>query len=170
MSLHGNRNPETEVGTRDWDVTVIGLIMFLFGEMWTLVLWVTKAVGCFKYCWMGHTSRNVEDDGADNDLNCLGFEQDVSEEIFYYYYYFTRTNPSSPSLPSSRSSHFPHTPPTLCSSVMVRPPPWIVNGFCHIATWRQDQGPPPEEKNFSTLPRNCSCDILVKNVVAFVLV
>lgn len=74
MSLHGNRNPKTDVGTRDWDVTVMGLIMLLFGGMWTLVLWVTKAAGCFKYCSMDHTSRSVEDDGADNDLNHLGFD------------------------------------------------------------------------------------------------
>lgn len=48
MSLPGNRNPKTEVGTRDWDVAVIGLIMFLFGGMWTLVLGVTKAAAYFK--------------------------------------------------------------------------------------------------------------------------
>lgn len=54
MSLHDNRNPKTEVGARDWDVAVIGLIMFLFGEMWTLVLWVlstaqwTIPVGAWK--------------------------------------------------------------------------------------------------------------------------
>ncbi|EGV99439.1 hypothetical protein I79_014613 [Cricetulus griseus] len=44
----------------------------------------------------------MEDNGADNDLWCLGLDQDVSEE-----------------------------------------------------------------KNFSMWPKNCSCDILVKNVVAF---
>lgn len=143
MSLHGNRNPKTEVGTRDWDVAVIGLIMFLFGGMWTLVLWVTKAAGCFKYHSMDHTSRSVED-GADNDPNCLGFEQDVSEENFnFYYYYFTHTNPSSPSLPFSCSSHLPHTPPPICSSAMVRPPLGSQR-ILYSTTWRKDQGPPPE--------------------------
>jgi hypothetical protein len=28
--LHSNGNPKTEVGTRNWDISVIGLTMFLF--------------------------------------------------------------------------------------------------------------------------------------------
>lgn len=64
VSLQGNRDPKTEVGTRDWDVAVIGLIMVLFGGIWTLVLRVTKAAaGCFKYCSMDHTRRSVKDSG-----------------------------------------------------------------------------------------------------------
>ena len=76
--------------------------MCLLGEIWTLVLWVRKAVECFKHCLMGHTSRSMEDNGAENDLNCGGMVQEISEE-----------------------------------------------------------------KNFSMLPRDRSCDILVKNVIAF---
>jgi hypothetical protein len=29
---------KTEVGTRDWDIAVIGLTMLLFGRMWILEL------------------------------------------------------------------------------------------------------------------------------------
>ena len=43
--------------------------MFLFGEIWTLVFWVRKAVECFKHCLMGHTSRSMEDRGAKSYLN-----------------------------------------------------------------------------------------------------
>ena len=32
-----------------------GLTMFFFGGLWTLVLWVRKAVEWFKHCLKGHT-------------------------------------------------------------------------------------------------------------------
>ena len=54
--------------------------MFWFGGMWTLGLWVRKAMECFKYGIMGHTSRSVEDGGVEDDLNCGGPAQEVSEE------------------------------------------------------------------------------------------
>ena len=70
---------KTEVGTRDWGIAVIGLTMFLFGGIWTLVLWVRKAVECFKHCLMGHTSRSMENSGVECDLMNCG-NQVVSEE------------------------------------------------------------------------------------------
>ena len=63
---------------------------------------VRKVMECFKRSSMGHTSKSMEDSGAEGDLNCGSLAHEVSEE-----------------------------------------------------------------KNFSMLPRDCSCDILVKNVVAF---
>ena len=44
MSLHSNRIPKTGVGTRDWGIAMIGQTMFLFGGIWTLVLWVRERV------------------------------------------------------------------------------------------------------------------------------
>ena len=65
---------KTDFSTRDWDIVAIDLTMFLFGGIWTLVFWVRKAVGCFKHCLMGHTSRIIE------DVNCGGLTQEVSEK------------------------------------------------------------------------------------------
>ena len=56
--------------------------MFLFGAIWTLVFWVRRALECFKHCLMGHTSRNMKDNEADNDLKCQELTQEVSEENF----------------------------------------------------------------------------------------
>jgi hypothetical protein len=33
VSVHSKGNPKTEVGTKDWDVAVIGVTMLLFGRM-----------------------------------------------------------------------------------------------------------------------------------------
>ena len=41
-----------------------------------------KAVSCFKHCLIGHTSRSMLDNGADNDLKCCGLAQKVSEKNF----------------------------------------------------------------------------------------
>ena len=50
------------------------------------MLWVRKAVECFKHCPMGHTSRSMEDSGAECDLmNCGGLAQEVTEEILACY-------------------------------------------------------------------------------------
>ena len=52
---------ETEVGTREQSVTVTLLTVLLIGRMWTLRLWIKKAVGHFK-CNLdlfGHTSKNM---------------------------------------------------------------------------------------------------------------
>lgn len=43
--------------------------VFLLGAVCDLVLWVRKAVECFKHCLVGHISRSMEDNGAENDLN-----------------------------------------------------------------------------------------------------
>ena len=61
--------------------------MFLFGEIWTLELWVRKAVKCFKHCLMGLTRRSMEDSGAECDLmNYGGLPQEVSEKNFSMLY------------------------------------------------------------------------------------
>ena len=45
--------------------------MLLFEGIWTLGLWVRKAVESFKCCLMSHTSRSMEDSGAESNLmNC----------------------------------------------------------------------------------------------------
>ena len=69
VSLHRNRNPKTEVGSRDWGIAFIGLIMFLFGGMKILGVWIWKVIEVFKWDLMGHPSRNMEDLGAEHDLN-----------------------------------------------------------------------------------------------------
>ena len=56
----------------NWGIALIGLIMFLFGVMWALVLWVKKAIEYFKHCLMGHSSKTMEDSGAMSYLNCQG--------------------------------------------------------------------------------------------------
>ena len=50
------------------------------GGIWTLGVWVRKAVACFKLGLMGHCSRRVEDSGAEGDLNCRALDQKVLEE------------------------------------------------------------------------------------------
>ena len=77
VSLDSNGNPKAEVGPKDGDITVIGLIMFFFGGIWTLGVWVRKTVGCLNHCLMGHTSRSMEDSGTKSDLNCGGLTQKV---------------------------------------------------------------------------------------------
>jgi hypothetical protein len=45
VSIHSSKTlMETEVGTKDKGITVIGLTMHLFGRMWILGLWIWKAV------------------------------------------------------------------------------------------------------------------------------
>ena len=46
------------------------------------MLWVRKAEESFKHCLMGHISRNMEDNGVDNDLKCLELAQEVSQKNF----------------------------------------------------------------------------------------
>jgi hypothetical protein len=71
---------KTKVGTRNWGIALIGLTMFLFGEMWILELWIRKAVEWFKWSLRGHPSRSHEDSGAEGNLNSGGLAQEVSEE------------------------------------------------------------------------------------------
>ena len=42
--------------------------MLLFRVILTLVLWDRKAGECFKHCLMGHISRSVFDNDADNEM------------------------------------------------------------------------------------------------------
>jgi hypothetical protein len=43
--------------------------MLLFGGLWILELCIWKVVECFRWSLMGHPSRNVENIGAEGDLN-----------------------------------------------------------------------------------------------------
>ena len=55
--------------------------MCLFLGIWTLIFWVWKATECFKHCLMGHSSRSMEDSGAESDLmNCEELAQEFSEK------------------------------------------------------------------------------------------
>ena len=55
ISLYSNKTlTKTEVGTRKWGIAVMGLNMLLFGGVWTLKLWIKKAV-----------ERNWEVDGGE---------------------------------------------------------------------------------------------------------
>lgn len=42
--------------------------MFLFGEMWTWGFGVNRALECF----MGLTNKIIDNNGAEDDLNCGG--------------------------------------------------------------------------------------------------
>jgi len=43
VSLHSRKTlTKTEVGTRDWNIAMIGLTTLLFGRMWILGLWIWK--------------------------------------------------------------------------------------------------------------------------------
>jgi hypothetical protein len=70
----------TEVGTRDWGIAVIGLTMLLFERMWILGLCIWKAVECFKWSLMGHPTRNMEDFVTGSNLNCVDLAQEISKE------------------------------------------------------------------------------------------
>lgn len=59
---------------------MIDMTMVLFGGMWTLGLCVRKAVKCFESCLVGHSSKGMEDSGAEDDVNCGGLAQEASEE------------------------------------------------------------------------------------------
>jgi hypothetical protein len=66
MSRHSNKTQtKTKVGTRNWGIAVVGLTMLLLRGMW-----IRKAVECFKWGLMGHPRKNMEDSGAEGDLNC----------------------------------------------------------------------------------------------------
>lgn len=70
----------TELGTGDWDIAMLGLTMFFFEGMWIWGLWIRKAVECFKGELMSYPSRNIEDIGAEGELNCGGLAQEVSKK------------------------------------------------------------------------------------------
>ena len=79
---------------------MIGLTMFLFEGIWTLGLWIRKAVECFKCCLMGHTSRNMEDSVAEGDLNYGALDQEVSEKRMWLF------GPCPKSLPEDKVKRF----------------------------------------------------------------
>ena len=61
----------------------VSLTTFLPGRIRnTLELWTRKVIGHFRQTSAGHTSRSMEDSGAEGDLNCGGLAQEVSEENF----------------------------------------------------------------------------------------
>jgi hypothetical protein len=69
VSLHSNKTlRKTEVGTKDYGISVVSLTMVLFGEMWIWGFWIRKAVG-FKRCLIEHPTGNINDSGAEVDLN-----------------------------------------------------------------------------------------------------
>lgn len=80
LSLHSNGKSVIEIGTRDWSIAVIGLIIILLGGMWTWGRW--KALGCFKWGLMVHSSRSMEDSHAEHDLNCKGLTKEFRGEEF----------------------------------------------------------------------------------------
>ena len=58
---------------QEWSIAVMGLTMLLFGRLWIWGLW--KAMECFTWDFMGNPSRNMEDIGAEGDLNCADLAQ-----------------------------------------------------------------------------------------------
>jgi len=81
VSVNSNKTlTKTKVGTRNWVIAVIGVIMFLFGRMWIWELWIWEAVEFFKWISMGYSSRNMEDFAADSDLNTTDPARVVSVE------------------------------------------------------------------------------------------
>ena len=81
--LQSNGKFNSEVGTRDWGIAVIGLAMLLFKRMWILGLWIWNTVECFKWDLMGHPSRTMEDFVAGSDLNCVDLAQEISKEKYF---------------------------------------------------------------------------------------
>jgi len=54
--------------------------MFLLGGVWIWGLWIRRIVKYFKHGLMDNPSRNIEDSGAEGDLNCGGLTQEDSQE------------------------------------------------------------------------------------------
>jgi hypothetical protein len=83
VSVHSSKIlTNTEVGTRNWGIAVIGLTMLLFKRLWILELWIWKAVECFKWGLMSHPSKNMKDFVAKSNLNYAEIPQEISEENF----------------------------------------------------------------------------------------
>ena len=78
VSIHNSKTlTKTEVGTSDWGIAVIGLTMFLFERMCIWGLWIWKAIVCFKWVLVSHSSRNMEDFVGISDLNCADLAQEA---------------------------------------------------------------------------------------------
>ena len=56
--------------------------MFLFEGIWIVALCIMKSIECFKHHLMGHTSKSILDNGADNDVKCRELAQDGPEKNF----------------------------------------------------------------------------------------
>jgi hypothetical protein len=54
--------------------------MLLFERVWILGLWIWNAVESFKWCVIGHPSRNMEDFIVGSNLNCVDLAQKISKE------------------------------------------------------------------------------------------
>jgi hypothetical protein len=81
VSVHSSKTlTNTEVGTRDCGIAVIGLTILLFERTWIFGLWIWNAVECFKWDLMGHPSSNMEDFVAGSLLNFLDLAQEISKE------------------------------------------------------------------------------------------
>jgi hypothetical protein len=70
------KNAKTD-GTRDWDIAVIGLTMFLLVRIKFGELWIWKAMECFKRGFMVYPSRNMEHFVALSSWNCVDPAQEV---------------------------------------------------------------------------------------------
>lgn len=79
MTLPSNRNPQTEIGTRDLGTAVVGCTMFLFGGIWNVLrVWIRKVIRHFKHGLMGHPSRSMEESVAESKMNCRCLAQGCS--------------------------------------------------------------------------------------------
>ena len=61
VASHSNINSKREEGTSSYDITLVDINIFLFGEIGTFLLCVRKIVEYFKCCKIRHTSRRLED-------------------------------------------------------------------------------------------------------------
>lgn len=84
--LHSNENSKKEVGTRDWDIVIMGLTMCLLRGIWTLVFQVIKAGEFFKHCLTAHTSRKMEDRVVKSYLKCRGGGDPIEFRGKEFYY------------------------------------------------------------------------------------
>ena len=81
VSVHSSKTlTKTEVSTRDWGIAVIGLTMFCLEECGFGDFWIWKAMECFKWGFLAHPSRNMDDFVTENTLNCAVLTQEISEE------------------------------------------------------------------------------------------
>ena len=48
VASHSNINSKREEGTSNYDITLVDMTIFLFGEIGSFLLWVRKTVEYFK--------------------------------------------------------------------------------------------------------------------------